>query len=159
MFPWLAQDHISPFSELAKKLSQKNFHISKTIGKTSVISPHNQQNSNYHHGLTFLPHYHITKMCPLLLRESSIKPFNCQVPAFQTSSEFMQQKSVLDFIYLLWQQIVEMARDLVLCDVNFIWVIRFPVGKTIGKQKALPERFLERAQDWGYDFARMDTTS
>ncbi len=27
MFPWLAHDHISPFLDLAKKLTNRNFHI------------------------------------------------------------------------------------------------------------------------------------
>ncbi|CAI9762678.1 unnamed protein product [Fraxinus pennsylvanica] len=51
--------------------------------------------------------------------------------------------------YLSWEQIEEMARGLELCDVNFIWLIRFPAGETSGIQKAPPEGFLERAQEKG----------
>ncbi|CAI9762679.1 unnamed protein product [Fraxinus pennsylvanica] len=51
--------------------------------------------------------------------------------------------------YLSTEQIEEMARSLELCDVNFLWVIRFPAGETTGIQKALPEGFLERVQERG----------
>ncbi|KAL2506706.1 UDP-glycosyltransferase 91B1 [Abeliophyllum distichum] len=51
--------------------------------------------------------------------------------------------------YLSNEQIEEMAQGLELCDVNFIWVLRFPVGATIGIKEALPEGFLERVQERG----------
>ncbi|CAI9776858.1 unnamed protein product [Fraxinus pennsylvanica] len=51
--------------------------------------------------------------------------------------------------YLSREQIEEMAQGLELCDVNFIWVIRFPLGEAIGIKDVLPEGFLERVQGRG----------
>ncbi|KAL2506709.1 UDP-glycosyltransferase 72E2 [Abeliophyllum distichum] len=51
--------------------------------------------------------------------------------------------------YLSKMQIEEMAQGLELCDANFIWVVRFPVGAAIGIKEALPEGFLERVKDRG----------
>ncbi|KAL3520856.1 hypothetical protein ACH5RR_019005 [Cinchona calisaya] len=38
----------------------------------------------------------------------------------------------------------QIALGLELSKVNFIWVIRFPVGEEIGTEEALPRGFLER---------------
>lgn len=43
----------------------------------------------------------------------------------------------------------EIARGLELSNVNFIWVIRFPLGGKITMEEALPEGFLERVGDRG----------
>ncbi|KAK6146155.1 hypothetical protein DH2020_020024 [Rehmannia glutinosa] len=47
-------------------------------------------------------------------------------------------------------EIDEIGKGLELCDVNFIWVVRFPVEeKTITIEDALPEGFLERVKNRG----------
>ncbi|KAI3459302.1 hypothetical protein Pfo_015965 [Paulownia fortunei] len=52
--------------------------------------------------------------------------------------------------FLSKEEIEEIAKGLELCDVNFIWVIRFPVGeKTISIEEALPQGFLDRVKDRG----------
>ncbi|KAK3408863.1 hypothetical protein EUGRSUZ_J01013 [Eucalyptus grandis] len=43
----------------------------------------------------------------------------------------------------------EIAHGLELSNVNFIWVIRFPVGESIELEEALPKGFLERVRDRG----------
>ncbi|KAL2506707.1 UDP-glycosyltransferase 79B8 [Abeliophyllum distichum] len=51
--------------------------------------------------------------------------------------------------YLSKEQIEEMTRGLELCDVNFIWVVRFPVGNTIRIEETLPEGFLDGVKERG----------
>ncbi|KAK4477903.1 hypothetical protein RD792_017168 [Penstemon davidsonii] len=51
--------------------------------------------------------------------------------------------------FLSKEEIEEIAKGLELCDVNFIWVIRFPVGETVNIEEALPEGFLERVKERG----------
>ncbi|CAA3021000.1 beta-D-glucosyl crocetin beta-1,6-glucosyltransferase-like [Olea europaea subsp. europaea] len=51
--------------------------------------------------------------------------------------------------YLSKEQIEETARGLELCDVNFIWVVRFPVGNTTRIEETLPEGFLDRVKERG----------
>ncbi|KAK4405619.1 UDP-glucosyltransferase 29 [Sesamum angolense] len=46
-------------------------------------------------------------------------------------------------------EIEEIVKGLELCDVNFIWIIRFPVGVTITLEEALPKGFTNRAADRG----------
>ncbi|KAK3408858.1 hypothetical protein EUGRSUZ_J01007, partial [Eucalyptus grandis] len=43
----------------------------------------------------------------------------------------------------------EIAHGLELSNVNFLWVIRFPVGESIELEEALPGGFLERVRDRG----------
>ncbi|KAL3505720.1 hypothetical protein ACH5RR_031102 [Cinchona calisaya] len=43
----------------------------------------------------------------------------------------------------------EIAFGLELSNVNFIWVVRFPVGNEISIEEALPEGFLERVKERG----------
>ncbi|OMO88711.1 UDP-glucuronosyl/UDP-glucosyltransferase [Corchorus olitorius] len=74
MFPWLAYGHISPFLELAKKLSKRNFHIffcstPINLNSKSKLSP------KYSQSIQFVefhlpsspdlpPHYHTTNGLP-----------------------------------------------------------------------------------------------
>ncbi|GFP85291.1 beta-d-glucosyl crocetin beta-1 6-glucosyltransferase [Phtheirospermum japonicum] len=52
--------------------------------------------------------------------------------------------------FLCKEEIDEIAKGLELCDVDFIWVIRFPVEeKEISVEEALPEGFLDRVRDRG----------
>ncbi|KAL2244120.1 UNVERIFIED_CONTAM: UDP-glucosyltransferase 29 [Sesamum indicum] len=52
--------------------------------------------------------------------------------------------------FLSKQEIEEIAKGLELCDANFIWVIRFPLGeKEISVEDALPKGFLERVKERG----------
>ncbi|KAK4477897.1 hypothetical protein RD792_017162 [Penstemon davidsonii] len=52
--------------------------------------------------------------------------------------------------FLSKEQIEEIAKGLELCDVNFIWIIRFPSNeKLINKEDVLPKDFIERVKDRG----------
>ncbi|KAI3469434.1 hypothetical protein Pfo_026097 [Paulownia fortunei] len=51
--------------------------------------------------------------------------------------------------FLSKAEIEEIAKGLELCNVNFIWIIRFPVGETISLEEALPQGFLDRVTERG----------
>ncbi|XP_059628414.1 UDP-glucosyltransferase 29-like [Cornus florida] len=51
--------------------------------------------------------------------------------------------------FLSKEEMAEVAHGLELSKVNFIWVVRFPVGEKIRVEEALPEGFLERVGERG----------
>ncbi|CAK9168792.1 unnamed protein product [Ilex paraguariensis] len=51
--------------------------------------------------------------------------------------------------FLSKEEIKEVAHGLELSNVNFIWVVRFPVGEKIKIEEAVPEGFLERVGERG----------
>ncbi|CAI9762677.1 unnamed protein product [Fraxinus pennsylvanica] len=71
--------------------------------------------------------------------------------------QWLSKKSPLSTVYVSFgsenylskEQIEEMALGLEFCDVNFIWVVRFPLGNTIRIEETLPEGFSERVKDRG----------
>ncbi|XP_073119544.1 mogroside IIIx synthase-like [Henckelia pumila] len=46
-------------------------------------------------------------------------------------------------------QMEETAKGLELCDVNFLWVVRSPVGETMKMEEEMPEGFLRRTRERG----------
>ncbi|XP_022873157.1 beta-D-glucosyl crocetin beta-1,6-glucosyltransferase-like [Olea europaea var. sylvestris] len=89
-----------------------------------------------------------------------VGPLITQPTNEEDDSEIMQwlsKKSQLSTVYVSFgsenylpkEQIEEIAQGLELCDVNFIWVVRFPVGSTIRIEETLPEEFLERVKERG----------
>ncbi|XP_022861776.1 beta-D-glucosyl crocetin beta-1,6-glucosyltransferase-like [Olea europaea var. sylvestris] len=90
----------------------------------------------------------------------TVGPLATQPDSEEEYSEIMQwlsQKNQFSTVfisfgsenYLSKEQIEEMARGLELCDVNFIWVVRFPVGNTTRIEETLPEGFLDRVKERG----------
>ncbi|KAL8524941.1 hypothetical protein ACS0TY_014530 [Phlomoides rotata] len=79
----------------------------------------------------------------------------------EESSEIIEWLNVRDFrstiyisfgseCFLTKDQIAEVAKGLQCCDVNFLWVIRFPDGEKIGPvEDELPEGFVERVKGRG----------
>ncbi|XP_073136082.1 mogroside IIIx synthase-like [Henckelia pumila] len=51
--------------------------------------------------------------------------------------------------YLSKDQMEEIAKGLELCNVNFIWVVRSPVGKKINTNEVMPKGFLDRVEERG----------
>ncbi|KAL8524946.1 hypothetical protein ACS0TY_014535 [Phlomoides rotata] len=51
--------------------------------------------------------------------------------------------------FLSRNEIEEIAKGLELCKVNFIWIIRFPLGERISVEESLPNGFLDRVGDRG----------
>ncbi|KAG8372984.1 hypothetical protein BUALT_Bualt12G0123800 [Buddleja alternifolia] len=57
--------------------------------------------------------------------------------------------------FLSKDEIEEIAKGLELCDVNFIWIIRFPIDeKRISVEEVLPKGFLERVKERGIVMSR-----
>ncbi|XP_073135674.1 mogroside IIIx synthase-like [Henckelia pumila] len=51
--------------------------------------------------------------------------------------------------YLSKDQMQEIAKGLELCDVNFIWIVRSPVGETININEVMPKGFLHKVKERG----------
>ncbi|KAF3437955.1 hypothetical protein FNV43_RR20711 [Rhamnella rubrinervis] len=96
MLPWLAHGHVSPFLELAKKLSHRNFYIyfcSTPVLINSIkpkLSHHHHRHDHQNSYTNFIepvelhlpfipelpPHYHTTKGLPPHLSPTLTKAFN-----------------------------------------------------------------------------------
>ncbi|KAF5744821.1 flavanone 7-O-glucoside 2''-O-beta-L-rhamnosyltransferase [Tripterygium wilfordii] len=91
MLPWLAHGHISPFFELAKKLSQYNFHIYfcstpinlKPLRENPFPNKNKIQLIDLHLPSSLLPpHYHTTKDLPPHLMSTLKTAFDESKPVF-----------------------------------------------------------------------------
>ena len=51
--------------------------------------------------------------------------------------------------FLLEDEIEEIAYGLELSGVDFVWVVRFPMGATTSVEKAMPRGFVERVGERG----------
>ena len=114
MLPYLAHGHITPFLELAKKLTHKNFHIyfcSTPVNLNSIrpkLSEH--PNNNYSNSIELvelhlpttpeLPHqYQTTKDLPPHLITTLIKAFPMSRPSFTNILETLKPDLVIYDIF------------------------------------------------------------
>ncbi|KAH6816582.1 hypothetical protein C2S51_021402 [Perilla frutescens var. frutescens] len=81
------------------------------------------------------------------------------------SSEIMQWLSGKDHSSTLYisfgsecilskEQIAAIAKGLLISDVNFLWVVKFPVGERVTKIEEFPEGFVETVKDKGLVISR-----
>ncbi|KAI8029316.1 UDP-glucosyltransferase 29 [Camellia lanceoleosa] len=114
MLPWLAHGHISPFLELAKKLSHRNFHIYLCSTPINLKSIKNRITENYSHSIELVeihlsslpelpPHYHTTNGLPTHLNSTLLTAFDMAIP--NVSNIFKT-----------------LSLDLVIYDINQAWV-------------------------------------
>ncbi|XP_057954869.1 flavanone 7-O-glucoside 2''-O-beta-L-rhamnosyltransferase-like [Malania oleifera] len=93
MLPWLAHGHISPFLELAKKLSHKNFHIYFCSTPINLMPIRETLPSNMFSSIQLIdinlpssqelpPHYHTTKDLPPYLMSTLKAAFDAAQPSF-----------------------------------------------------------------------------
>ncbi|XP_048447808.1 beta-D-glucosyl crocetin beta-1,6-glucosyltransferase-like [Pyrus x bretschneideri] len=95
MLPWLAHGHISPFFELAKKLSERNFHIFFCSTPVILNSVKPKLPERYNHCIEFVelhlphdvfpelaPHYHTTNGLPPHLMPTLKKALQMASPYF-----------------------------------------------------------------------------
>ncbi|KAH7841382.1 hypothetical protein Vadar_029147 [Vaccinium darrowii] len=93
MLPWLAHDHMSPFLELAKRLTEKNFHIYFCSTKVNLISVEKMLSQKYSHSIQLVelhlpfgpklpPHYHTTNGLPSHLMPILKMAFEKSKPSF-----------------------------------------------------------------------------
>nr|UAJ75001.1 glucosyltransferase [Buddleja davidii] len=113
MFPWLAHGHISPFLELAKNLSERNFHTYICSSPVNLTSIKNKIPQKYSHSIHLLelhlpslpelpPHYHTTNGLPLHLHSTLRKALKMSKPTFQNLLETLKPDLLIHDIILLW---------------------------------------------------------
>ncbi|XP_057466538.1 UDP-glucosyltransferase 29-like [Actinidia eriantha] len=222
-FPWLGHGHISPFLELAKKLSTRNFkiYLCSTPINLNGVKPFLTQ--KYTHSIELVelhipalpdlpPQYHTSKnlhpnLIPILKQALDLSEpifsdilktlksdlliydflppwapvvassYNIPAVEFITSSVIMaaftrcfiwedDDGGIIDWLkkkekgstvfvsfgteyFLSQHEMEEIALGLELSGVNFIWVLRFPMGSNTSVERALPLGFLERVGERG----------
>ncbi|KAI8030908.1 Beta-D-glucosyl crocetin beta-1,6-glucosyltransferase [Camellia lanceoleosa] len=93
MLPWLAQGHITPFLELAKKLTHKNFHIYFCSTPINLKSIKTRITDKYSLSIELVeihlpslpelpPHHHTTNGLPLHLNSTLQEAFEMASPNF-----------------------------------------------------------------------------
>ncbi|XP_060186073.1 UDP-glucosyltransferase 29-like [Lycium barbarum] len=93
MLPWLAHGHISPFLELAKKLTNRNFHIYMCSTPINLISIKKSVTNKYSQSIELVelhlpslpnlpPHYHTTNGLPPHLMNTLKTAFEMAAPNF-----------------------------------------------------------------------------
>ncbi|WCJ28744.1 UDP-glucosyltransferase 29 [Euphorbia peplus] len=110
MFPWLAHGHISPFLELAKKLSHKNFYIYFCSTPINLNFIKETLSPNYSFSIQLIelhlpslpslpPHFHTTKGLPPHLMPTLKKAFDMSSPSFfEILETFKPDLLMYDFI-------------------------------------------------------------
>ncbi|KAI6669271.1 hypothetical protein NL676_004156 [Syzygium grande] len=95
MLPWLAHGHISPFLELAKRLSRRNFHIYLCSTPVNLSSIKPKISEKYSSSIELIelhlpslpdlpPHYHTTKGLPPHLMNTLKVAFDMASPSFSS---------------------------------------------------------------------------
>ncbi|KAL0340628.1 UNVERIFIED_CONTAM: Beta-D-glucosyl crocetin beta-1,6-glucosyltransferase [Sesamum radiatum] len=113
MFPWLAHGHITPFLELAKRLSHRNFHCyicSTPANLTSIANKIPQKYSNSIHLLhlhlassdQLPPHYHTTNGLPLHLHPALRSALRAAKPDLSNILTTLQPHLLIHDILLRW---------------------------------------------------------
>ncbi|XP_059307680.1 UDP-glucosyltransferase 29-like [Lycium ferocissimum] len=93
MLPWLAHGHISPFLELAKKLTNRNFHIYMCSTPINLMSIKKSVTNKYSQSIELVelhlpslpnlpPHYHTTNGLPPHLMNTLKTAFEMAAPNF-----------------------------------------------------------------------------
>ncbi|KAK4835627.1 hypothetical protein QYF36_012220 [Acer negundo] len=117
MLPYLAHGHVLPFYELAKKLSNKGFHIYfcstpiclEPIRKNHVdVDVHHhhiqlvdlQLPSSFHQQLP--PHYHSTKNLPPHLKNTLLAAFDTTKPLFSDILKNLRPELVIYDLFQPW---------------------------------------------------------
>lgn len=116
MLPWLAHGHVSPYLELAKKLTEKNLHIffcstpANLVSIKTQIQNYNKKNSNIFANIELvelhlpelpdLPsHYHTTNGLPPHLMPTLKKAFDMSSPSFAEILNFLNPDLLIyDFL-------------------------------------------------------------
>ncbi|XP_057466487.1 beta-D-glucosyl crocetin beta-1,6-glucosyltransferase-like [Actinidia eriantha] len=198
MFLWLGHGHISPFLELAKKLSTRNFKIYLCSTPINLNGVKPKLTQKYTHSIELVelhipalpdlpPQYHTSKnlhpnLIPILKQAldlsepifsdilKTLKPdlliYNFLPPWAPVVAlscfiwedddggiiEWLKKKEKGSTVFVSFgteyflsqHEMEEIALGLELSGVNFIWVLRFPMGSNTSVERALPLGFLER---------------
>ncbi|KAI8030915.1 Beta-D-glucosyl crocetin beta-1,6-glucosyltransferase [Camellia lanceoleosa] len=113
MLPWLAHGHISPFLELAKKLTHRNFHIYLCSTPINLSSIKKRITENYSHSIELVeihlpsspdlpPHYHTTNGLPTHLIPTLKTAFDMAIPSFSNILNTLTPNLVIYDFNLPW---------------------------------------------------------
>ncbi|XP_030526772.1 UDP-glucosyltransferase 29-like [Rhodamnia argentea] len=110
MLPWLAHGHISPFLELGKRLSKRNFHIYLCSTPVNLSSIKPKISEKYSSSIELVelhlpslpdlpPHYHTTKGLPPHLMNTLKVAFDMASPGFSNiTKDLSPDLIVYDFL-------------------------------------------------------------
>nr|UHH90559.1 UDP-glycosyltransferase [Nicotiana benthamiana] len=110
LLPWLAHGHISPFLELAKRLTKRNFHIYMCSTPVNLNSIKNSVTAKYSKSIELVelhlpslpnlpPYYHTTNGLPLHLMDNLKRAFEMSSPNFSKILQTLNPDLVIyDFI-------------------------------------------------------------
>jgi cyanidin-3-O-glucoside 2''-O-glucuronosyltransferase len=133
MLPWLAHGHISPFLELAKKLTLRNFHIylcSSPVNLNSVKPKLSQHPNNcYSNSIELVdlhlptlpelpPHCHTTKGLPPHLMPTLVKAFDMTRSNFSNIIETLKPDLIIYDFQPSW--LPDVASSLNIPNIVFI---------------------------------------
>ncbi|KAI8029317.1 Beta-D-glucosyl crocetin beta-1,6-glucosyltransferase [Camellia lanceoleosa] len=115
MLPWLAQGHITPFLELAKKLTHKNFHIYFCSTPVNLISIKKRITDKYSLSIELVeihlpslpelpPHYHTTNGLPIHLNSILKTAFEMASTSFSTILNTLSPDLVIYDVSPSWAQ-------------------------------------------------------
>ncbi|OMO57891.1 UDP-glucuronosyl/UDP-glucosyltransferase [Corchorus capsularis] len=123
MFPWLAYGHISPFLELAKKLSKRNFHIffCSTPINLNTIKP--KLSPKYSQSIEFVdfhlqslpdlpPHYHTTNGLPPHLMNTLKKAFDMSSLHFSKILKTLNPDLLIYDFILPWAPLLALSNKI-----------------------------------------------
>ncbi|KAF8396465.1 hypothetical protein HHK36_018088 [Tetracentron sinense] len=123
MLPWLAHGHISPFLELAKKLSKRNFHI-YFCSTPITLSPIKEQLSEKSFPSIQLvelhlpafpdlpPHHHTTKGLPPHLNPTLRKALDMAEPTISTLLKLLNPHLLICDLFQPWAPVLASAQNI-----------------------------------------------
>ncbi|CAL5322210.1 unnamed protein product [Camellia sinensis] len=123
MLPWLAQGHITPFLELAKKLTNKNFHIYFCSTPINLISIKKRITDKYSLSIELVeihlpslpelpPHYHTTNGLPIHLNSTLKTAFEMASTSFSTILNTLSPDLVIYDVSPSWAQSTALSFDI-----------------------------------------------
>ncbi|KAG2672360.1 hypothetical protein I3760_13G036600 [Carya illinoinensis] len=127
MFPWLAHGHISPFLELAKKLTKRNFHIyfcSTPVNLFNNLRPIKEKlPEKYSLSIELVelhlpslpelpPHYHTTNGLPPHLMPTLKKAFDMASPNFSTILKNLRPDLLIYDFLQQWAPFIALSQNI-----------------------------------------------
>lgn len=123
MFPWLAHGHISPFLQLAKNLTKRNFHIYYCSTPVKLTSVKEKLSPKYSHSIQLVelhlpssaelpPHYHTTKGLPPHLMPTLKTALDMAAPAFSNIVKTLNPDLLIYDFLQPWAQEIASAHTI-----------------------------------------------
>ncbi|KAF8396482.1 hypothetical protein HHK36_018105 [Tetracentron sinense] len=158
MLPWLAHGHISPFLELAKKLSTRNFHIYLCSTPINVSSIKEQLSEKSFPSIQLVelhlpsfpdlpPHHHTTKGLPPHLLPILKKAFEMAEPTISTLLKLLNPHLLIYDYFEPWLPALASAQDIPAIPFSVIGVVTCCFSqhriKNLGVEFPFPSIYLD----------------